>query len=274
MSDDYSLHRSRRALFGTDAEAYERGRPSYPPRVYELLETCGLRTGCRVVEIGPGTGQATRELVRRGAIVTAVELDHVFAAKLRSTFAGADLDIVVGAFEEVDLPAGAFDLVVAATSFHWVVPVSKGLAQCARLLRPGGWLALWWTVFGDESRPDPFREALQPVLADVEPTLAEPPIVSGPFATSAPYARNAGERIGSIDSTDLFGPVAHEVVAWTGRHSAAEIRALFASFSPWLAIPEDRRTVALDRLERLAVDHFGGIVERPYLTPIYLAQRR
>jgi hypothetical protein len=45
---------------------------------------------------------------------------------------------------------------------------------------------------------------------------------------------------------------------------------LFASFSPWLALPPDQRTRVLDELERLAHDHFGGVVERPYLTPIYV----
>jgi trans-aconitate methyltransferase len=96
--------------------------------------------------------------------------------------------------EDADLPEASFELVVAATSFHWVVPVHEGLTRCARLLRPGGWLALWWTVFGDHSRPDPFHEALQPVLADVEPTLADPPIFGNPFATSVHYARDASAR--------------------------------------------------------------------------------
>jgi hypothetical protein len=52
------------------------------------------------------------------------------------------------------------------------------------------------------------------------------------------------------------------------------VRALFASFSPWLALPQDERAAALDALERLATDEFGGVVERPYLTPVYLAAKR
>jgi hypothetical protein len=64
------------------------------------------------------------------------------------------------------------------------------------------------------------------------------------------------------------------MISWTGRHGVEEVRAMFASFSPWLALPEEQRTLALDALERLAAEDFNGIVERPYLTPIFLAPKR
>ena len=65
----------------------------------------------------------------------------------------------------------------------------------------------------------------------------------------------------------------HEVIAWTGRHTAAELRRMFASFSPWIALPDAQRTTVLDALEDLANQRFNGHVERPYLTPVYVAQR-
>jgi hypothetical protein len=68
--------------------------------------------------------------------------------------------------------------------------------------------------------------------------------------------------------------VQYEMISWTGRHTAAELRALFSSFSPCLALPPADRAAVLDALEQLAADTFGGVVERPYLTAIYLAQRQ
>jgi len=271
VESSFESHRDRRGLLASDVSAYEHGRPDYPERVYELLtEVCGLRPGTRVLEVGPGTGQATRPLLERGASVTAVELGAELADRLTVKFPDADLTVEIGAFEDTVMPAGSFDLVAAATSFHWV-PTEAGLHRSADALRRGGWLALWWSHFGDPDRPDPFHEALLPILGELAPSVLEVASAGNP-STSHPYALDAAARVAEIDATGRFGPVQHEVAAWTGSHTAEQLRAMFASFSPWLALPPTERGVALDALERLAIDEFRGVVERPYLTAIYLAQ--
>lgn len=232
-----------------------------------------LGPGTRALEIGPGTGQVTGRLLDLGASVTAVELGPELAQRLEEKFSGRDLVVKVGSFEDVDLFPGSADLVVAATSFHWV-PTEVGLRRCADVLRPNGWLALWWTNFGDPNRPDPFHDALVPVLGALAPELLDIPGAGAPSSGTAPYPLDAAARIGEIDASGCFGPVHDEVIAWTGRHSPEELRLLFASFSPWLALPPVRRTVVLDALENLARTEFAGVVERPYLTPIYLAPRQ
>jgi len=274
MDPSFDAHRDRRILFTGDVDSYDDGRPGYPDEVYQLLEdVCGLSADTVALEIGPGTGQATAALLDRGATVVAVELGQALAERLRSKFAGRRLTVVVDAFEDASFTNESFDLLAAATSFHWVPPESA-LPRAAALLRPGGWLALWWNYFGDPARPDPFHEALVPVLRRSAPELLDAASAGNPGHLAHPYALDAAARIAEIDRTAQFGPVRHETIEWTGRHSAAEIRTLFASFSPWLALEPDRRSQVLDQLEALAIDRFGGIVERPYLTPIYLAQRR
>lgn len=272
--DYFDVHRQRRSLYGQVADAYQAGRPDYPYRVWELLaQRCGLVPGSQVLEIGPGTGQATSVLLDRGAAVTAVEIDPTLAERLRLRFAGRELTVVVGPFETADLPQSQFDLVAAATSFHWVVPVGDGLEQCGRALRPGGWLALWWTAFSDRARPDPYGDELSAALEAIEPSLT----ITGPgghaFAGAEQHALSVDERVGEIDTSGLFGPVEHELVRWTARHDGPQLRALFSSFSHWLALPEARRAVALDLVEQVAIERFGGVVERPYVTAVYLAPR-
>ena len=71
----------------------------------------------------------------------------------------------------------------------------------------------------------------------------------------------------------MFGPVRHETFSWTGGHSPEEIRAMFATFSSWMAIDPDLLRPLLDELETLARDTFDGVVERPYVTSLYVAQR-
>ncbi|HEY4410299.1 MAG TPA: class I SAM-dependent methyltransferase [Acidimicrobiia bacterium] len=274
MTPSFELHLQRRGLFSSDAVAYDTGRPGYPEPVYELLQqVCGLGPGAEIVEVGPGTGQATGRLLDLGAAVTAVELSADFAALLEARFAGRSLSVVVGPFEEVDLERASADLVAAATSFHWV-PTDAGLRRCADVLRPGGWLALWWTYFGDPDRPDPFRDALIPVFEELAPSLVDVFPGAAFMAGGHPYVLDQPARVAEIDATGAFGPVRCETVAWSGRHTAAELRAMFASFSPCLALPGEQRGAALDALEALATERFGGVVDRPYLTIVYLAQRR
>jgi SAM-dependent methyltransferase len=274
VEGSFELHLKRRGLFSSDVDAYDTGRPGYPDRVYELLQqVCGLGHGTDVLEIGPGTGQATGRLLQSGATVTAVELGAEMAAALEAKHLGQNLSVVVGAFEEVALEPESFDLIVAATSFHWVPP-ETGLPRCADLLRPGGWLALWWTYFGDPDRPDPFRDAVTPIFEELAPSLIDTFPGIAFLAGAYPHAVDTESRTGEIDASGRFGPVQYEAIPWTGRHSPAELRALFASYSPCLALPPADRARVLDAIEQLAADTFAGLVERPYLTLIYLAPRR
>jgi SAM-dependent methyltransferase len=252
-------------LFTTVAEAYDAARPGYPPGVRELLvDRAGLAQGSRVVEIGLGTGQATAMLLDAGASVTAIELGAEMAAVLVGKFVGADLDVIVRPFESATLPASSFDLVVAATSFHWLSP-EVALARCADLLAPGGWIALWWNHYGDPDRPDDVYRAIDTVLERLAPVLVgNPPTASNGLDVAA--------RMADFERVARFDEVHHEVIRWTIRQSGAQVRALFETFSPFLALPAEQRVAVLDEIERVIDGDFGGVVERIYLTPIYLAQ--
>ena len=154
----------RRDSFDQDAEAYDLGRPGYPPELYDHLVTaCGLGPGTRVLEIGCGTGQATRDLLDRGAVVTAVELGEHLAARARHNLAGRPFEVRTGAFEDQRIEPASFDLAASATAFHWV-DAAVAVPRIADALVEGAWLALWWTVFGDPDRPDPFQAAAQPAF--------------------------------------------------------------------------------------------------------------
>lgn len=255
-----------RYLFGRDPAGYDFARPDYPERVFELLvERCGLRAGSAVLEVGPGTGKATRRLLELGAEpLVAVEPDPALAAHLRAVF-GAVLDVVEAPFEDADL-SGAFDLGVAATSFHWVEP-ALGLGKVSRLLRPGGGWAMWWTQHGDESGEDAFRDATRHLLSG----LPDP----------RPWARAPGRPWFAVDvparREDLvaagFEAVEHELIRRTVRFDTTRIRALYATFSPIARLPAEERERLLDAVALVAERDFAGVVERPLLTVVYSARR-
>lgn len=153
-----------RVTFDEDAAAYDRVRPVAPGYVFdELVALAGLRPDAAVVEIGPGTGQATRPLAERGLRIVALELGSGLAARARENLAAfPQVEVVTAAFESWDPGAARFDAVVACNSFHWVDPAIR-FARVAAVLRPGGHLAVlstplvvpdgadrfWWDVQDD-----------------------------------------------------------------------------------------------------------------------------
>ena len=258
-----------RRLFGGDPGGYDRARPDYPARVYEILTArCGLRPGTAMLEIGPGSGLATRRLLALGAApLVAVEPDERLATYLsrRLRAAGHAIDLRVAAFEEAALEEASFDLVVSATAFHWLnQPVA--LAQVGRILRPGGWLANWWNVFGDSFGVDAFHEATKHVM---EPLGRPAANADGRL----PFPLDAEARLADLRAAGVFDEIDHEIMPWPARFTPSQIRALYGTFPNVSGLPEPRRAAVLDALAAIAERDFGGLVERTFYTAIYIARR-
>jgi SAM-dependent methyltransferase len=258
------LRAEARRVYGVDPESYEAGRPDYPERVYELLVTrCGVRRGAKVLEIGPGTGRVTRRLVDFGAVVSAVEPDPRLAEYLTTVMEGYAVKVVVASFEDAVLGDDAFDVGVAGMSFHWV-DQRVGLVKLGRVVRPGGWVALWWTVFGDPERPDPFLDATKGLL---EKHHALAPLRQPQFELDvAARTQDLGNRAGCVD-------VGGELIHWTINLDHDAVRALYASMIGVRRLPPDERQPLLDAITKIAAQDFGGVVERPFVTAIYTARR-
>ncbi|RDG34903.1 class I SAM-dependent methyltransferase [Streptomyces corynorhini] len=135
-----------RALsFDAVADQYDTARPGYPPALFDTVEELAGRPlrGARVVDVGAGTGIATRSLRERGALVTAVEPGPSMADRLRRTLPGVPLVRAFG--DALPIADGRADLITYAQSWHWTDP-ARSLPEALRVLRPGGTLALWWNV--------------------------------------------------------------------------------------------------------------------------------
>ncbi len=136
--------------FGTAAEAYERGRPGYPPgAVAAIADWLALGPGRTVLDLAAGTGKMTRQLQPTGARVIAVEPVPGMRARLAATSPGAE--VLDGTAEDLPLPNASVDAVVVAQAIHWFDTV-RALSELHRVLVPGGRLALAYNV-RDESVP-------------------------------------------------------------------------------------------------------------------------
>ncbi|MFI4934140.1 MAG: class I SAM-dependent methyltransferase [Caulobacterales bacterium] len=268
MSTDIAKSFGRQA-FGDDPANYDAIRPDYPDWVYETLrERCGLGPGCAAFEIGAGTGIATRRLLGAGAdSVVAVEPDPRLAAFLRASADSPALEVVTAPFETAELPAGAFDLGLAATSFHWLDEVAA-LNKIATLLRPGGWWAAVWNVFGDDSRADPFHEATNALLND------GPRSPSNGGRGGVPFALQANARASAFGRCGAFEALQHDISRWELVLTADQTVALYSTYSDMTARPPDEQRHVLGELRRIAEGEFGGRVVRNMITILYTARRK
>lgn len=251
-----------RHLYGQDPATYALGRPDYPHHVYEVLRNrCGLAPLARVVEIGPGTGLVTRHLLDAGAHVTAIEANAAMARYLADACSERDLDVLVAAFEDVELPVDSFDLAVAATSFHWVEP-TRGMQQLHRTLRAGGWAAIWWIMFEDPEAPDDVSRV-------VERILVPPP---GRDPTVRPFQLDARARCDALEETG-FVDVESEIIWNTVELDPSQARLLYASMAVVLRLSGAERARVLDAIETTVKEQPGCRIARQLVTAMYTARK-
>jgi SAM-dependent methyltransferase len=160
-----SLHPRAARGFQRAADAYERGRPEYPPAAIEWLrDRFDLRVSRTVVDVGAGTGKLTRALVATRAEVIAVEpLSAMRRVMEREVPSVRVLDATA---EALPLGDASADLIVAGAAFHWF-DFPRALAEFHRVLRAGGGLALLWNRRpADHGLHDATNEIIEPYRGD------------------------------------------------------------------------------------------------------------
>jgi SAM-dependent methyltransferase len=178
----------------------------------------------------------------------------------------ARVSYCVRPFERANLPAGAFDLGVAATSFHWM-PERLALRKVARALRPGGWWASWNTHHADPYRPNPFHRAVGSLYRELTPAREVPGY------TRSRARKDQRDQIRALESVGKFDRISREDIRWTATLGTDRVTALWGSFSEIATLPARPRERFLQGLTRLVDDRFGGEVTFPVLTPLYTARR-
>ncbi len=270
-------------LFDTVAEEYDDLRPHYPPPLFDdLTAIAHLDPGARVLEIGCGTGIATRDLLARGLVIDAVEPGREMAAVARREAPGLPLQVHVSTFEGWTPEPEPYELVFSATAFHWVDPAVRW-EKTADVLRSGGYLALATnrTVRGGsfqqlEELSDDLRRRYAPDMVDEGPSpsaasfRARMAAASGDIGTLWGVADPKG---GASPARDLYEPPEVRTYRWDQPYGREAAIRLLATYSPYLALPEGGRRALLAGMGRLVDERFGGTVVRRYLSILAVARR-
>jgi SAM-dependent methyltransferase len=257
------LAQERSRLFGQHAEAYDRFRPTYPDAVIdELLGP--MPAPLDVLDVGCGTGIASRQMAQRGARVLGVELDSRMAEIARRH----GIDVEIAAFEGWDAAGRTFDLVTSAQAWHWLdLPVAT--AKAASVLRPGGRLCLIWNA---GSQPDDLADALEEVYAAVVPPGGHRLYRGYAADRSSDVKTGLDSEIDSISAVPDFGAPTEEWFPWTRSYQRDEWLDQLVSRSDHAALEpavRDRLFAAIGA----AIDDRGGSFVMNFETVLITASR-
>jgi SAM-dependent methyltransferase len=248
------------------ADLYEAARPAYPRQLYEdLVELAALRPHSLLLEVGCATGKATRPLLERGFRVVCVELGERLAERARANLAGLPVEIDVAPFETWSGPPGRFDLVYAATAWHWLDPQVR-YRKAHELLRPGAHLALWSAQHAFPANFDPFFTEIQ----DVYDAIGE----SHPGAWPPPPPHEVDDDAAEIEASGLFSDVHVRRHVWETTYTAEEYLALLRTFSGHIAMDPAKRERLFAEVRRRIGARPDGRVRRHWLAILHVARRR
>lgn len=232
--------RTERALsFGDDAIAYDRFRPGYPDAVADVVLGHAQGQLNRALEIGAGTGKATKVFAARGIEIVAVEPDEDMRVVLERETQGLTVQVIDATFESLDLHRlGEVDLLFAAAAFHWTDPETRW-DRAASVLRPDG-VAAFFGAFTEL-----VDDALATHVEDVAATVLERDsfdLGTGNDRGSPDWP--ASELRRHPEFTDIVQAAIPRQVTMTGRDYVAHL----STISAYRVLPAARRAAVLTRL--------------------------
>ena len=255
-----------RQTFDQAADTYQHARPDYPAKLFDtLIAAAGLAPGDRLLEVGCATGKATVPLARRGFRITCIELGAELAVAARRNLAGLSAEVVEGRFEDWQPAADErFDLVFAATAWHWVDPGVRYRAAW-RALRPGGHLAFWGAMHVVPDGGDPFFREIQEVYDEIGEGMPSDYTWSRPGELTV--------HTGEIEASGLFQVTLVRHFDWERVYDAEGYIGLLDTFSGHIAMADWQRERLYAEIRRRLAQRPDGTLRRHWGAVLHVARR-
>jgi SAM-dependent methyltransferase len=265
MREPSYADRPRRLVFGEVAGLYDRARPGYPAALIDDLMKWA-QPGRRALEIGAGTGKATRLLAARGVSVLGIEPSAEMAAYARAaTESLGNVEIIESDFERWRPDGVTFPLAYAAQAWHWV-DQNSGYAHARAALEPGGHLVAFWNrpAWGDTD----LRRAISDAYRRTVPEL--PP--DGPMHPDNPALEVADDSwAAAIVATDGLTDPSERVYEWSLEYAGHEYVDLLGTLSDVRLLADADRQAVLVAVGETIARH-GGRLTMPMATHASIAR--
>lgn len=258
----------RAQTFDEVAELYDQARPDHPEQLFDdLFALAEIPPGkSQILEVGCGTGQATRPLARRGCRVVCVEPGpHLVRIARRNMAEFPRVTIVNSRFEDFDAAGAIFDMVLAVTSWHWIDPQVR-YKKAASMLRPGGVLAFTWGAHAFPTGFDSFFTEIQKAYDAIGQSWegAWPP----PPPDEVPDQRE------EIESSGYFEDIRTARHVFITDFTADQHVALMSTASDHRLMDSTKREYLFSEMRRLHAARPGGIVRKHQLTILHVARKK
>jgi ubiquinone/menaquinone biosynthesis C-methylase UbiE len=273
-------------VFDEVAAEYDRRRPTYPDElIASACRLAGIGSGDRVLEVGCGSGQLTRSLLARGLRVAALDPGPRLISLAEQNLEGCgELEFVNARFEDAQVPESHYRAVFSASAFHWIDP-EVSWQNAARVLVPGGTLALIQYCGLHEQQSTRDHEALLSALARIAPEIAADWPAYRDLPTTVAGAEQRRENvsevwswIGSHDvawphASRLFCDVQIATMPMLIEQTADELNALLGTLSFYHRISPDQRR-ALNAEHVAIYERLGRPIRSSTVAVLVTARRR
>ena len=249
-------------MFNHAADYYDKFRPSYPRDIINtFINKANLSEGSKLLEIGAGSGKATELFINKGYEIVCIDPGADLVDMGNKRFDGENFRFITARFEEYESTPKSFDAIFSAQSFHWV-PQPMGYEKCAFALKDKGFLALFWNMYITYDN-------------EVDNELVA---ISNKYGGFADFlsSENCEKRIDSIatgiKNSGLFSSPSISRSLWQQSYTADDYFGFALTGNFFMQKSDAEKQAAHKELRQLARKH-NGVIERPYLCVLYLAQK-
>lgn len=255
------MHMDFRTIFEQVSEQFDRWRPRYCDELFaDLIEYANLSLNSKVLEVGPGTGQATEPILKTGCSYLAIELGESFSKIMKNKFNSyQNFDIVNADFETYPFKSEQFDLVYSAAAFQWI-PERIGYPKAYDILKSGGTFAMF--MMRPDIRPGGgYTE--EPLYSQIQEVYAEFFHPETEYKCSLDY-----------DARDKYGFINLERREYlkTRDYNAEDYVSLIGTHSDHITLQEPNKSKFYDGIRKAILDSGNKITLYDKIT-IYLAKK-
>jgi SAM-dependent methyltransferase len=262
MSEAHDYTERRRTSFDANAQLYGKMRPSYPRElVDDMAALTGIPAGGSILEIGCGAGQATLPFASRGYRMLSLDIGTDLIAVAREKLGGAgNVEFLVSSFEDWDPNGRRFDVVMAASCFHWMT-LGVRYTKSAEVLEPHGALVL--LSHSHVRKNEGFFAEVQEVYRTHAPKLGSP-------------GRRAGNRWHTEGEAgyDLFETPVERSYPWSAEYDSEGYVKLLHTYSNHACLDEAKREKLYAGIRALIDERYGGRVVRHVETVLHVRRKK